>query len=78
LTGKPLPHVLAEALLIEDSNGLKGPRLLIYTPGILVILLYNFYIEGELVNRLQGIAVSVVYNPDTKIVEVDGPYILCD
>jgi hypothetical protein len=49
-----------------------------YTPGIPVILLYNFYIEGGLVNRLRGIVVSVVYNPDTKIVEVGGPYILCD
>jgi len=47
-----------------------------YIPGILVILLHNFYIEGRLVNRLRGIAVSVVHNLDAKIVEVGSPYIL--
>jgi hypothetical protein len=43
---------------------------------MLIILLYNFYIEGELVNGLRGIAVSVIHNSDAKIVEVGGPYIL--
>jgi hypothetical protein len=76
LTRKPLLYVLIKALLIEDNNRLKGPKLLIYILSILVILLYNFYIEGELVNRLRGIAVSIVYNLDTKIIEVSGPYIL--
>ncbi len=49
---RPSPFNLIDALLIEDSNRLKGPRLLIYTLSMPIILLYNVYIEGELVNRL--------------------------
>ena len=43
---------LVDTLLREDSNRLKGPRLLIYTLSIPIILLYNIYIKGRLVNRL--------------------------
>jgi hypothetical protein len=78
LNGKPLSLILAEALLIEDGNRLKGPSLLIYTLGMPVLLLYNIYTLGRLVNRLRGIAVSVVHDPDTKIIEVSSPYILYD
>jgi hypothetical protein len=70
--------ILVEALLIEDGDRLKRPGLLIYTPGIPVLLLYNIYILGRLVNGLRGTAVSVVHDLDTKIIEVSSPYILCD
>ncbi len=43
---------LIDTLLIEDSNRLKGLRLLIYILNIPIILFYNVYIEGRLVNRL--------------------------
>ena len=49
-----------------------------YTLGILVILLYNIYTEGGLVNRLRGIVVSVIHDLNTKIVKVSRPYILYD
>ncbi len=76
--GRPSPFNLVDALLREDGNRLKGPRLLIYILSIPVILLYNVYIEGGLVNRLRGIAVSVVHDLNIKIVEVSRPYILYD
>ena len=50
--GRPSLFNLIDALLREDSNRLKGPRLLIYTLSIPIILLYNVYIEGRLVNGL--------------------------
>ena len=49
-----------------------------YTLGMPVILLYNIYTKGGLVNRLRGTVVSVVHDLNTKIVEVSRPYILCD
>ena len=49
---RPSLFNLIDALLREDSNRLKGPRLLIYTLSIPIILFYNIYIEGRLVNRL--------------------------
>ena len=49
---RPSLFNLIDTLLREDSNRLKGPRFLIYTLSMPVILLYNVYIEGRLVNRL--------------------------
>jgi hypothetical protein len=77
-TGRPSPFNLADALLTEDGDGLKGPGLLMYTLGMPVMLLHNVYTEGGLVNGLRGTAVGVVHDPNAKMVEVGGPYILCD
>ena len=52
LTGRPSLFNLANALLTEDGDGLKGPGLLMYTLGMPVMLLYNVYTEGGLVNGL--------------------------
>ena len=52
LTGRPSLFNLTNTLLTEDSNRLKGPRLLMYTLSMPVILLYNVYTEGRLVNGL--------------------------
>jgi hypothetical protein len=76
--GRPPSFSLADALHIEDGGGLKGPGLLMYTPGMPVVLLHNIYTEGGLVNGLRGTAVGVVHDPNAKMVEVGGPYILCD
>ena len=52
LTGRPSLFNLTNTLLTEDSNRLKGPRLLMYTLSMPVMLLHNVYTEGRLVNGL--------------------------
>jgi ATP-dependent exoDNAse (exonuclease V) alpha subunit len=76
--GKLVSNSLVQELLAEDGEGLKGPGVLMYTTGMPVVLLNNMYTPGGLVNGLRGKAVGVVHDPNAKMVEVGGPFVLCD